>query len=54
MGVFMIDRELLEKQALEAVCACLYYDLADNIDAEADDSLIAIVEHRITCDNCGQ
>lgn len=50
----MIDRELLEKQALEEVCACLYYDLADNIEVESDASLLAITQHTVTCDNCGK
>lgn len=50
----MIDREVLEKQALEEVCACLYYDLADNIEIESDATLLGIAEHSITCDNCGK
>lgn len=50
----MVDRDVLEKQALEEVCACLYYDLADNIDIESDDILHAITEHRVVCDICGK
>lgn len=39
----MIDRETLEKQALQAVSAELYYDLADNIDEASDADLEAII-----------
>lgn len=47
----MVDREILEQQVLEAVCACLYYDLADNIDSASDDELLAIIEQDIcVCD----
>lgn len=48
----MVDREILEQQALEAVCACLYYDLADNLDSAGDDELLAIIEQDI-CE-CGE
>ena len=48
----MVDREVLEKQALEEVCACLYYDLTDSIDIESDDTLLAVTEHTIVCDIC--
>jgi hypothetical protein len=39
----MIDREILEQQALETVSADLYYDLADNIDSATDHELIDII-----------
>lgn len=50
----MVDRDVLEKQALVEVCACLYYDLADNIDIESGDTLLAISEHTVVCDICGE
>lgn len=50
----MFDREVLEKQVLEEVCACMYYDLAGNIDIESDDTLLAITEHTVVCDICGK
>ena len=50
----MTDRETLEAEALKAVCACLYYDLADYLDSTSDEELRAIIEHRVKCDNCGE
>lgn len=38
-----MDREDLERAALEAVSATNYYDLADNIDATSDDELRHII-----------
>lgn len=49
----MVDRELLEKEALAEVCACLYYDLADTLYETPDEDLQAIVRHTATCDTCG-
>lgn len=43
--VTVLDREELEHLALMAVCACLYYDLADNIDTATDDELWRIIEN---------
>ena len=39
-----MDREDLERAALEAVSATNYYDLADNIDATSDDELYKIID----------
>lgn len=39
-----MDREDLERAALEAVSATNYYDLADNIDATSDDDLYKIID----------
>ena len=50
----MTDRKTLEKRALEEVCACLYYDLADNIETELDATLKGISEHTLKCDICNQ
>ena len=47
-----VSREDLEKQALQEICACLYYDLADNIDTADDDELRAIIEHTNVCELC--
>ena len=50
----MLDRETLEAEALKAVCACLYYDLADYLDSTTDEELLAIIQHKVKCDICGQ
>lgn len=52
-GNMTISREDLEKQALEEVCACLYYDLADTVGETSDEDLQAIIDHTFTCDTCG-
>ena len=46
-------RERLEKQALLNICSCLYYDLADSIDAVSDQELVDFVADRYDCDMCG-
>ena len=43
----------LEKQALMQICSCLYYDLADNIDAASDQDLVDYIADRYDCDMCG-
>lgn len=50
----MTDRETLESEALEAVCACRYYDIADTLDEASDDELRAIINHENPCEICGQ
>jgi hypothetical protein len=47
------DRKVLERVALERVCPCLYYDLADYMSETSDDELIAIIEGEISCNDCG-
>jgi hypothetical protein len=47
-------REDLEKQALEEVCACLYYDLADTVGEVNDDELWGIINHTTKCEHCGE
>lgn len=37
------DREILEAEALKAVCACYYYDLADTIDSLSEFDLSQII-----------
>jgi len=49
----MIDREDLERMALEEVCSCWYYDLADTIEETSDEDLIQIIEHGYPCEICG-
>jgi len=49
----MIDRETLEKMALDAVCACLYYELTDTIEETSDEDLQELIQHsdkHCTCD----
>lgn len=50
----MIDRELLESQALVEVCACRYYDLADTVKETSDGDLLSIVNHTNKCEICGK
>jgi len=50
----MVDRELLEKTALDEVCACRYYDLADTIQETPDGDLQSIVNHTNKCEVCGE
>lgn len=48
----MFDREILEEAALQAVCACLYYDLADCLGETPNGELLDIIEGRNRCGNC--
>ena len=48
----MEDRESLEARALEEVCACQYYDLADTIDETPDGDLLSIINHKVRCNIC--
>ena len=48
-----LKREDLEKLALEEVCACLYYDLADTVGETSDDNLLSIINHTDQCEMCG-
>lgn len=48
----MIDRESLELLALESVCACRYYDLADYLETTTNGELLAIIENRKPCRSC--
>ena len=48
-----IGRLALEKTALEAVCACQYYDLADNLDSTSSLELLAIINGNYDCPMCG-
>jgi hypothetical protein len=50
----MTDREELEKQAIEAVCACRYYDLVDTLEETPDKDLVSIVNHTNKCEICGK
>lgn len=49
-----LSREDLEKQALEEVCACRYYDLADTVQETPDEDLLSIINHTNKCEICGE
>ncbi len=51
---YPLDRELLEKAALEEVCSCQCYDLADCLDSTSDLELINIITHNYDCEMCGR
>ena len=51
--VFTVERQQLEQAALEAVCACWYYDFADCINEITDAELEQIVTgDGVECPNC--
>lgn len=50
----MIDRELLEKEALAKVCASHYYDLQDYFATTSDQELLDIIERQSPCAECGK
>lgn len=45
----MLDRDLMERLALDRVCACLYYDLADNMETTSDEELLVIIWEMHMC-----
>lgn len=48
-----LEREELEKLALEKVCACDYYDLCDNMESTSDEELQQIIDNADKgCDTC--
>jgi len=49
----MVDREELEQRAMEEVCACRYYDLADTLQETPDDDLWSVINHTNKCEICG-
>ena len=48
------DRKALETAAMEAVCACRHYDLADSLHETPDEDLLAIVTGAVPCEICGE
>lgn len=48
------DRDVLEDEAMEAVCACRRYDLADTLHETLDEDLMTIVTKATPCEMCGQ
>ena len=50
---YPLDRELLEAKATEEICACLVYELADNLDITTDQELIDIINRNYECEMCG-
>jgi hypothetical protein len=49
-----IGRLSLEKAALKEVCACQYYDLADNLSITSSLELIYIINGNYDCALCGR
>ena len=49
-----MNREDLEKRAVEEVCACRYYDLQDTLQETPDEDLLSIVNHTNKCETCGK
>lgn len=49
--ILRVSREELEALAIEAVCACWYYDLADTLEETPDADLVGIIE-REPCKAC--
>lgn len=48
------DRDALEKAAMDAVCACRHYDLADSLHETPGEDLLAIVTKANPCEICGE
>ena len=49
-----IGRLSLEKAALKEVCACQYYDLADNLSITSSLELMSIINGNYDCAMCGR
>lgn len=49
--IIRVSREELEALALNAVCACWYYDLVDTLEESPDADLISVIE-REPCKYC--
>lgn len=49
--ILRVSREELEILAMDAVCACWYYDLADTLEETPDTDLVRIIE-REPCIAC--
>lgn len=49
--ILRVSREELEALALNAVCACWYYDLANTLEETPDADLVRIIE-REPCKSC--
>ncbi len=49
-----IGRLSLETAALKEVCACQYYDLADNMSITSSLQLLHIINHNYDCALCGR
>ncbi len=47
------ERIMLENKALASICACYYYDLADNINTITDQELVCLITSlNKQCENC--
>lgn len=49
--IIRVSREELEALAMDAVCACWYYNLADTLEETPENDLIRIIE-REPCRAC--
>jgi len=49
-----IGRLLLEKAALKEVCACRYYELADDLEITSSVELANIINGNYDCALCGR
>ena len=49
-----IGRLSLETAALKAVCACQYYDLADNLSITSSLELLHIINNKYDCPSCSR
>lgn len=48
------NRRTIEQLALQAICACYYYDFADCIDEMSDEELETIIANEgVDCLDCG-
>lgn len=48
-----LGRKTIELIALDMVCACWYYELADNIDCMSESELLDIINLNYGCEECG-
>ena len=49
--IIRLSRKQLEDYAMNAICTCWYYDLAESLDEATDDDLVRIIE-REPCTAC--
>lgn len=48
-----MNREELEKKAVEEICACRLYDLQDALEESSDEDLLDVINHTTKCEICG-
>jgi hypothetical protein len=47
-----LARFAIERMAREAICACWYYELIDNIETTSTYELLEIISGNFYCSNC--